>query len=294
MRCPRLLPALILLLIFPSLYAFSQEESASDISVDLNYRILHPGEVIWITLSSIREIKQAHVRFLGEKHDIQEQGETGTLMALIGIDLGQRPGIELMEFSVLFSDGTYGSLQKEVNILPKEFPEKRLRVDPKFVFPPEEELERIQREAELLRSVFKIYSLEWRGTGPFIVPAEGEGFPNFGERRYFNNEARSPHSGVDIASPLGAPVKASNSGKVVLTANLYFAGKTVIMDHGLGVFSFYCHLSRIRVPRGSLVQKGEIIGEVGATGRATGPHLHWSIRITGARVDPFSLLSLGI
>jgi murein DD-endopeptidase MepM/ murein hydrolase activator NlpD len=97
---------------------------------------------------------------------------------------------------------------------------------------------------------------------------------------------------VDISAPTGTPVWASNSGEVALRSDLYFSGKTVIIDHGLGLFSLYCHFSKIKVKRGQVVRKGDIIGEIGATGRVTGPHLHWGVKILGDRVDPFSLLSL--
>ncbi len=132
----------------------------------------------------------------------------------------------------------------------------------------------------------------WLGEGSFILPCEGEVHPNFGERRIYNNKPRSPHSGVDISAPLGTPVKASNSGNVVFAGDLYFAGKAVIIEHGLGVFTFYCHFSEIKANRGHFVKKGDIIGEVGATGRVTGAHLHWSIKVFESRVDPFSFLSL--
>jgi murein DD-endopeptidase MepM/ murein hydrolase activator NlpD len=130
------------------------------------------------------------------------------------------------------------------------------------------------------------------GVGRFIIPSEGEVAPNFGEQRIFNDQPRSPHSGVDISSPFGAPVVASNAGRIVLVSNLYYAGNTVIIDHGLGVFTLYIHLSKFKVERGDVVAKGAIIGEIGATGRVTGPHLHWGVKIQGNRVDPFSLLYL--
>jgi len=95
---------------------------------------------------------------------------------------------------------------------------------------------------------------------------------------------------LDIAAPAGTPVRASNSGQVVLADNLYFSGKTVIINHGLGVFTVYCHFSKIRIKRGEQVKKGEVIGDIGATGRVTGPHLHWGVKIFGSRVDPLALL----
>jgi murein DD-endopeptidase MepM/ murein hydrolase activator NlpD len=105
---------------------------------------------------------------------------------------------------------------------------------------------------------------------------------------------RSTHSGVDIAAPYGSPVRASNSGRVVLAKDLYFSGKTVIIDHGLGLFTFYCHFSRLEVGRGDMVKKGTVIALAGSTGRSTGPHLHWGVKLQGRRVDPAALLGLAI
>jgi len=176
--------------------------------------------------------------------------------------------------------------------LPREFPTKKLWVNERFVTPPEDSLERIKRESELLSAVYGMYTPMWLGEGAFIIPSDGELAPNFGERRFFNNQPRSPHSGIDISSPFGSDVKASNSGSVVVANDLYYAGKTVVIDHGLGVFSLYCHFSRIKVRIGDQISKGDVIGEVGATGRVTGPHLHWAFKVSGSRVDPMSLLDL--
>jgi len=152
--------------------------------------------------------------------------------------------------------------------------------------------DRIAWEAELLHTLTSIITPRWLASGPFILPHDGRMAPNFGERRVYNNVPRSTHSGVDIAAPAGDPVRASNTGRVVLARELYFSGNTVILDHGLGLFTLYCHFSRIHVRRGDLVQKGDVIGFVGSTGRSTGPHLHWGARILRSRVDPLALLNL--
>jgi murein DD-endopeptidase MepM/ murein hydrolase activator NlpD len=183
-------------------------------------------------------------------------------------------------------------IKKQISVLAKEFPLKKLWVDEKFVTPPKEYHERIRREGEILKVIYGITTDQWLGEGFFILPSTGEAEPNFGERRIFNNRPRSSHRGIDIKVPYGTPVKASNSGRVVLASHLYYAGKTVIIDHGMGVFTLYCHFSKIRVERGKMVKKGDIIGEIGATGRVTGPHLHWSVKVLGTSVDPFSILSL--
>ena len=123
-------------------------------------------------------------------------------------------------------------------------------------------------------------------------PVPDEANSSFGTRSIYNGEARSPHGGTDFLSPTGRPIKAPNAGRVVLAGQLYFTGGTVVIDHGLGVFSLFAHLSAVGVSEGDVVKTGDVVGEVGATGRVTGPHLHWTARVGGARVDPLSLLAV--
>ena len=214
------------------------------------------------------------------------------LLAFIGLDLGLESGSYDMEIFIDKVPGEREYIKKQISVLAKEFPLKKLWVDEKFVTPPKEFHERIRREREILEVIYGITTDQWLGEGLFVFPSPGEAVPNFGERRIFNEKPRSSHRGIDIIVPYGTPVKASNSGRVVLDSDLYYAGKTVIIDHGMGVFTLYCHFSKIRVERGTLVKKGEIVGEIGATGRVTGAHLHWSVKVLGISVDPYSILSL--
>jgi murein DD-endopeptidase MepM/ murein hydrolase activator NlpD len=262
------------------------------ITVVLDFRAPHPGEVVKVTVHSSSPLKSVHARFAGKKYVFGVSPNTSDYVALIGIDLGLKPGTYPIVISPVYSDGQYEKLIKEIRVVAKEFPVKKLWVNEKYVTPPPEVLDRIREESDLLNTIYDIFTLQWFGESSFIVPSPGEVVPNFGERRIFNDQPRSPHSGVDISSPFGTPVVASNSGRVVLATHLYYAGKTVIIDHGLGVFTLYLHLSKFRVERGSFVKKGDVVGEVGATGRVTGPHLHWGVRIQGDRIDPFSLLYL--
>jgi hypothetical protein len=256
----------------------------------LEYNELVPGEIIKVCVKNTPDIKSAQIKFLSEKYDTAERGDF--LICLVGLDLGIETGTHPFRVYLYKQDGTVEIKEKSILIKTKQFPEKKLWVKEEFVSPPQSVLERIRQESELIRAIYDIYSPEWRVYGKFILPVEGKIFPNFGERRYFNNKPRSQHSGIDIASPKGTPVKASNSGRVVLAIHLYFSGKTVIIDHGLGVFSLYCHFSEINVSIGDDVEKGEVIGKIGSTGRVTGPHLHWSVKIKGSRVDPNALMSL--
>lgn len=257
--------------------------------VKLEYKELVPGEIIKVCVQNTPIVKSAQVKFLDKKYNTTEKADF--LICLIGLDLGIETGTYPLYVYLLTQDGDVEVKEKNLVVKSKEFPVKKLWVKEEFVTPPQNVLERIRRESELTRSIYDIYSPEWRVQGEFILPVEGEIYPNFGERRFFNNKPRSQHSGIDIASPTGTPVKASNSGRVVLASHLYFSGKTVIIDHGLGVFSMYCHFSEITVSSGDEVGKGEVIGKIGSTGRVTGPHLHWSVKIRGSRVDPKALMS---
>jgi murein DD-endopeptidase MepM/ murein hydrolase activator NlpD len=179
-------------------------------------------------------------------------------------------------------------------VLPREFSSKNLWVPQRFVTPPEGARERIEAEGKLLNMIFSVFTEQWMGEGSFILPLEGKRAHNFGQKRVFNNLHHSVHSGEDIQAEFGTPVRASNSGRIALVADLYYAGKIVILDHGLGVFSLYCHLSHINVKGGSFAKKGDVLGMVGSTGRVTGPHLHWGFKVHGQRVDPNSVLSLSL
>lgn len=278
----------------PGLFAAqeTEEPESANVDVKLDFRALQPGEILRVSLKSDRAIKQADVQFLGKKYAMGRGQINEEWLAFLGLDLGMEPGTYPLGIFLLFSDGHYQNIQREILVREKEFPLKKLWVKQEYVTPPKDVLDRIQWESELLGMILDIYTPQWLGEGEFIIPSEGKANDNFGEKRIFNNEPRSPHGGVDISSPHGAPVRASNSGRVVLAKDLYFAGKTVIIDHGLGVFTQYLHFSKIIAKRGDFVKKGDVIGEIGATGRVTGPHLHWGLRISGSRVDPFSLLYL--
>jgi murein DD-endopeptidase MepM/ murein hydrolase activator NlpD len=180
-----------------------------------------------------------------------------------------------------------------IEVAARKFPVTRLRVEPRFTQLSKADQDRSSRES---REVGAIYRRITTGLVPdevFIVPIPGGSGTNFGERRVFNGQARAPHSGADLRAATGTPVHATNRGRVVLAKNLFYSGNTVIVDHGLGIYSLYAHLSRMDVKRGDDVKSNQIVGLAGATGRVTGPHLHWAIRMQGARVDPFSLVKTG-
>lgn len=180
--------------------------------------------------------------------------------------------------------------QQSITVEEFAYPEQRLTVKKNQVWPSEQELERIRSESKSMTDVYKSFS-----THPvppsMIWPVRGPQSSAFGLRRFFNDQERAPHSGIDIAAPTGTPVQAPAAGKVVLTGNFFFNGKAVFIDHGQGLISMLCHLNDIDVTEGDLLKQGDLIGKVGATGRATGPHLHWTISLNNARIEPRLLLA---
>lgn len=253
-------------------------------------RAFQPGEIVLVRLTRPTGVRKVAVRCLGQEIFLSGEKTAGERFAFLGLDLGVQPGKHEVEVSLLGDDGQVENRVAEIVVGKREFPVKKLWVKDEFVTPPPEQEERIRLEAELLETIYGRQTDRWLGDGDFILPLEGKMAENFGERRVYNNRPRSVHSGIDISAPSGQEVRASNSGVVVLATDLYFSGLTVILDHGLGLFSYYCHFSELRVQRGHPVKKGETIGLVGSTGRSTGPHLHWGIKVLRSRIDPLALL----
>ena len=260
--------------------------------IELICSSFEPGQIVLARLKDASGAKKVSIQFLDQRYELEPSPEGGSPFALIGVDLGLKPGSYVFGITVLRKDGQVEDLERAVSFAAREFPVKKLWVKASYVAPPPEVQSRIQWETELLASIYSINTAPWLGDGKFSLPNTGETAPNFGERRIYNNLPRSTHAGVDVKAAYGSPVQAANSGKVVLAKDLYFSGRTVIIDHGLGVFTFYCHFSAIKVKRGDSVKKDALIGLVGSTGRSTGPHLHWGVKIHESRVDPLALLGL--
>jgi len=151
-------------------------------------------------------------------------------------------------------------------------------------------MERITRESKQIKSALRHWSPQDDVVVAFQKPVEGPTSSPFGLRRFFNEQARNPHSGLDIAAAEGAPIHAPAPGIVLDTGEFFFNGNTVLLDHGQGLVTMYCHMSKIDVEPGQTVNSGDLLGEVGMTGRVTGPHLHWGVSLNDARVDPLLFL----
>ncbi|MDY0270336.1 M23 family metallopeptidase [Trichloromonas sp.] len=215
-------------------------------------------------------------------------GEEGG-RALLGLDLNAAPG----DYPV-FLRRTGGTEQKvgTLKVTAKKRPEEHLTLPKAYVSPQEPAvLERIERESRLLQKIFAVRSEETLPT-KFILPVGDPMGSPFGLRRILNGKPRSPHAGVDFRSPRGTTVGAGAAGRVVFTGDLYYCGLTAIVDHGDGLYSIYCHLEHLGCAPNQQVAAGTPLGRVGSSGRSTGPHLHWGIKLRGDRVDPISLVRL--
>jgi murein DD-endopeptidase MepM/ murein hydrolase activator NlpD len=230
-----------------------------------------PGGIALIPLTTDR-----NATFDGRLVMITES--EGSYIAVVGISLSHSPGsfhLDTMEGRVNF------------NVKEKQYAEQRLTIQNKRkVNPYAQDMERIIRERAEMDAAFNNFRPFIRAETKFDLPTEGIVSSSFGLRRILNDQPRSPHSGMDIAAPEGTPIHSPATGRIVATGNYFFNGNTVLVDHGQGLITMYCHMSSISVEVGQAVDKGQYIGDVGRTGRVTGAHLHWSVSLNNARVNP--------
>lgn len=202
--------------------------------------------------------------------------------AIAGIPISEEPGTGVIRYLI---DGV--TKTHTFAIMSKKYSEQHITIeDTTKVDPPAQDLERIRTEAQRQRKLYDSVTDPINLEKGFILPLHGITTSLYGHRRFFNGQPRSPHSGLDIAAARGTPIVAPAGGRVVLADDLFFNGNTIFLDHGQGLITMYCHLSQHKVKQDEQVDQGDVIGLVGATGRATGPHLHWSVSLNGYRVDP--------
>jgi murein DD-endopeptidase MepM/ murein hydrolase activator NlpD len=217
--------------------------------------------------------------------------DEGIYAGLLGVPITASAG--QADVTIAWSSGARQFTRTVVfDITQGKYGEEILRVDPRHVRPGRKDLDRIRREQAELKRIYTSSgeSPLWRGD--FQLPVAGELSGAFGTRRIFNGELQSHHTGVDFRAQTGDPVRTTNSGVVRLAKELFYSGNAVVIDHGAGVFTSYSHLSLIEVASGEKVEKGQIVGLAGATGRATGPHLHWGVKVNSVSVDPLVFIRL--
>lgn len=263
--------------------------AAPPLTLTTHARAYRQGEAVLVTVTAPASASDVVVRAFGTAWPTARAGTTWS--ALVGIDLETRAGSYQLDASATI-DGHAASVKKTITVTRARFRVRRLSVAPAFVNPTREQQSQIDSDAAFLRAVYTSHRDEAGWLQGFVRPVPQVANSAFGSRSVFNGEARAPHAGTDFLSPAGTPVVAPGFGAVVAARPLFFTGNTVVIDHGAGVFSVLAHLSHITVSEGDVVSAGDAIGLVGATGRVTGPHLHWALRIGAARVDALSVLAV--
>jgi murein DD-endopeptidase MepM/ murein hydrolase activator NlpD len=238
-----------------------------------------PGGVARIGLGAAERAPRAR---LGSNR-VLVMREGGEWVALVGIALAAKPGSKLR----VQAEHAGGRRQRfEIDVAPKAYGSQNLTVPPDQVDLSTQDLARYERERAHLDNVLRTFTDPPPATLAMLQPAAGQRLSTFGLRRYFNDQARNPHAGMDIAAPAGTPVIAANAGRVIDTGDYFFLGRTVVLDHGQGLLSLYAHLEASDASVAQPVSAGTLIGKVGATGRVTGPHLHFSVYLNAVAVDP--------
>ncbi len=216
---------------------------------------------------------------------------SGIYCGLIGIPLSATPADAAIQLEWTDSRG-HQSASIPLRIQDGKYKREALKVDPRHVTLSKKNLQRVKREKKEIQRIFSSGSDTRHWFGSFRRPLASDTTSSYGTRRLFNGQHRSYHRGTDFRANVGTPVYASNSGIVRLAKNLFYSGNIVIVDHGMGVFTNYAHLSKIQVVAGQVIASGHQIGLSGASGRVSGPHLHWAVRVNGVYVDPLQFLTV--
>ena len=238
-----------------------------------------PGGVAVIDLGNA---SQAPTATYQGKPVLVVKEQDASWLAIVGVPLTVKPGSQ----QIVAKDAK-GTRNLDFVVGSKKYPEQRITLkNQRQVNPDPADLKRIEGELAVQLKAYRSFTPGTPSNLLLDKPVAGPLSSKFGVRRFFNGEERNPHSGLDFAVPAGTPIKAPAAGKVILTGNYFFNGNTVFVDHGQGFISMFCHMSKIDVKVGDVVPRGGVVGKVGSTGRATGPHMHWNVSLNDARVDP--------
>jgi murein DD-endopeptidase MepM/ murein hydrolase activator NlpD len=251
------------------------------------------GGLLRLEIESAKSPAEVEAEWAGHAIPFWQDAASGNLQrAFLGVDLEQPAGGFPLNLTVKLPGSQQLNCNAMVSVRAGHFAIEKLNVAKGFVDLSAEDAERAGKERQRLREIYASTTPERLWKGAFRMPLDGpHAGTNFGRQRILNGQPGSPHGGVDFPALAGTPVHAAQRGRVVLAENFFFPGNTVVLDHGLGLYTFYGHFESITVHEGDLVESGAILGRVGATGRVTGPHLHWGLVVNQARVNPLQLVS---
>ncbi|MGO9433968.1 MAG: M23 family metallopeptidase [Terracidiphilus sp.] len=273
--------------------ALAQSPSAPTQTISLTPAIVVAGSPELLRISA-PDAKSIDGEWLGRNLQFFPARDHRTWFALAGVDVEATVGPSSLLLHLHLAGGATRDITQSIEIRPAHYRTSVLTVSPKFVEPGPDELKQIAADSEIKAKVFATTAAEPLWSGSFRAPVHSPPTDSFGTRRTFNGKLASIHKGMDFRAPMGTVVRAGNSGIVVLARPLYYEGNCVVIDHGLGLYTLSMHFSRIDVREGQHVNAGDALGLSGATGRVTGPHLHWAVRWQGAYLDPAKLLRLNL
>jgi hypothetical protein len=273
---------LALFVTFGDVMAFSRSD------IVLSASSIAQGDSGWIEVKT-KQGTEPKVHWMGGSISLVSDPGKKAWYGFFGVDLKAEPGLAPLDVEPRPAGEKY---QLKVRIVKKDRGVRVLTLPREMVELDAKTVERVKAESRVMNEVLEVPSGPPLWRGPFVRPLEGEVIGAFGTRSVINGEPRSPHSGVDLRAKEGTPVHSIHNGKVVLIADHFFSGKSMVIDHGGAIQSMYFHLEKTMVEKGEEVKKGEVIGLAGSTGRATGPHLHFGMRVNGARVDPLQFMVL--
>ena len=275
----------------PLICALAQAQSPAPLRADLTPSLVVAGspELLRITAPNAVSIDGD---WLGRKIQFFPTHDHRAWLALAGVDVEAPAATSTLQIHIHLANGAVHDLTQSIAIHAAHYRTGTLTVPPRFVSPNPDELKQIDADRTLKDKIFAVSANRPLWSGSFRVPVVAPPTDSFGTRRTFNGKLASIHKGMDFRAPSGTVVRASNSGTVALARPLYYEGNCVVLDHGLGLYTVYLHFSRIDVHEGQQVAAGSPLGLSGATGRVTGPHLHWAVRWQGAYLDPAKLLRL--
>jgi hypothetical protein len=275
--------------------AWTARDCGHDVQLRLSSLSASQGSLLLLEVRSAKPLVELKGAWQGNpipfwKDPSKGSPEMDIRRGLLGVDLEQAPGESVLTVTENTADDPPANCTVSLAVRAGKFATERLKVAPNFVEPNPEQSKKAEEDGKRLRAIFDTITPEKLWQGSFRIPLDGVTTGgNFGRRRVLNGQPHSPHSGVDFPAPTGTPVHAAQNGHVVLAEELYFSGNTVVVDHGLGIYTLYGHFSEIGVKVGDEVAKGDVLGKVGATGRVTGPHLHWGLTVSKARVNALAI-----